>query len=73
MAHALTIPALILQMLWTLLHPAAAYHRAPAIPCTIGPPPVSATDRLATPMARWTLTVARSGEKLCGWTKPQHK
>lgn len=46
---------------------------APAIPCTIGAPPLTQADQLSPPMARWTLTVIRSGEKLCGWTRPQHK
>ena len=44
---------------------------APAIPCTIGAPPLGQTDQLSAPMARWTLTIIKSGQALCGWRPPK--
>ena len=44
---------------------------SPAIPCTIGAPPLGQADQLSAPMARWTLTVIKSGQSLCGWKAPK--
>ncbi len=44
---------------------------APAIPCTIGAPPLGQTDQLSAPMARWTLTIIKNGQALCGWKPPK--
>lgn len=41
------------------------------IPCNVGPPPLTAEDQLSDPMARWTVTVAETGEDLCHWVPPK--
>ena len=67
MAHPLTAAALMLPLSFCQPPDVSV---SPGIPCTVGPPPLSAGDQLTDPTARWVVTVANSGKTICGWKKP---
>lgn len=70
MAHPLTAAALLLPLSGCPFLPHPDVSVSGGIPCSIGPPPLSAGDQLTDPTARWVVTVANSGKTICGWAKP---
>jgi hypothetical protein len=69
MAHPLAAAGLLLPL--SFCHPPLGDASVPTgIPCTVGPPPLSAADQLTDPTARWLITVAETGKTICGWQKP---
>jgi hypothetical protein len=71
MAKVLAAAGLLTSLSGCPLLPPVDSSVTPAIPCTIGAPPLGQTDQLSAPMARWTLTVIKSGQALCGWKAPK--
>lgn len=71
MANALTAAALLLPLSGCPFLPHPDVSVSPGIPCTVGPPPLSAADQLTDQTARWVVTVAKSGRMICGWQPPK--